>query len=289
MKKTKLFTLLLPALMLYGPVADAQWSSNMQQDQRILSTFFAQAGAENGTTMGELIIKSALFFLNTPYVGHTLEVGGKEEQLIINLRELDCTTFMETCVALSRVQQMQTPFFDAYCKQLQRLRYRNGTVNGYISRLHYTSDWIADNSAKGVIEDITGKIGGEPIKMQLSFMSSRPDSYVHLKGQPERTARIRQIEELISKKGKYHYIPKEKIPSLQGEIKSGDLICFTTSIEGLDISHVGIAYWRGDELTFIHASSTARKVVIDPKSIYEYCKSISSNTGIMVLRCRDTT
>ena len=259
----------------------------MEQDQRIVSSFFAQVTADHDAKMGELMVKSALFFLETPYVGHTLEVGGDEERLVINVRELDCTTFMETCVALSRTLQMQTPFFDAYCKQLQRIRYRNGMVNGYVSRLHYTSDWIADNSIKGVVEDITGKIGGEPLKVQVSIMSTRPDSYVRLKGQPERRARIKQIEELINKRGTYHYIPKEKIPSLQSEVQSGDIIGFTTSIEGLDISHIGIAYWRGDELTFIHASSTAKKVVIETLSLYEYCKRIPSNTGIMVLRCRN--
>jgi hypothetical protein len=265
--------------------AHAQWSANIQQDRHILSTFFSQTVAEKGASISELIIQSALFFLNTPYVGHTLEVGD-EERLVINLRELDCTTFMETCVALSRTLQMNTPYFDAYCKNLERIRYRNGVVNGYVSRLHYTTDWIADNVSKGILEDVTEKIGGVPLDLQLTFMSSNPDSYVHLKGQPERTARIKQVEDIVNKRGTYHYIPKEKIPSIQGQIRSGDLICFTTSMKGMDVSHVAIAYWQNGVLTFIHASSTAKKVTVEPDTLVGYCEKIRSNTGIIVLRVR---
>jgi len=182
--------------------------------------------------------------------------------------------------------QMNTLNFDAYCKELQRIRYRDGLLNGYTSRLHYTSDWIFNNAAKGVLEDVTQKIGGEPFKVQLSFMSSHPDSYIHLKGQPDRIKEIRLIEEQVNQRENYYYyIPKEKIPMVQNKIQNGHIICFTTSIEGLDISHVGIAYWQNDTLTFIHASSTAKKVIINPESLFDYCRSITSNTGIMVLEC----
>jgi len=276
-------TFLLCCAALYG-----QWSADMNQDQRIVSTFFSQVKAEEGASMGETIIKTALFFLETPYVGHTLEVGD-DERLVINVRELDCTTFLESCVALSNALQMNTASFDDYCKILERIRYRAGVLNGYVSRLHYTTDWIADNVAKGFVEDINQKIGGEPFNVQVSFMSSNPDSYKHLKGQPERIARIKQIEESINKRGTYHYIPKGKIPLLQAQIKSGDLIGFTTSVKGMDISHVGIAYWQNNVLTFIHASSTAKKVIVNPESLFEYCNKMGSNTGIVVLRCKETS
>jgi len=278
-------TTLIITFLLYGASVYAQWSSDMAQDRSILSSFFSRVKAVENASMGEQIIQSALYFLDTPYVGHTLEIG-EEEQLIINLRELDCTTFMENCIALSRAIQMKTPHFDAYCKILEYMRYRNGKVDGYVSRLHYTTDWIADNVAKGVLEDITRQAGGKPLHLQLSFMSSNPDSYKHLKERPDRVERIRQIEEQINKRGNYYYIPKEEIPIHQKQIKSGDIIGFTTSIKGLDISHVAIAYWQGDVLTFIHASSTAKKVIVEPDSLLDYCNKVKSNTGIVVLRCR---
>ena len=287
MKTIKLFGILILAFLFCRVDLHAQWSSDIQQDQQILHSLFNQVKADEGASIGVLMRQCALFFLNTPYVDHTLEVAGAEERFVINLRELDCMTFMETCVALCYTIETNTLSFEAYCKYLERIRYRVGVINGYTSRLHYMTDWIADNRAKGMVDDITKSIGGEPFKVQLSYMSSHSDAYVHLKGQPERTARIRQIEDLINKRGGYYYIPKQEIPSIAELIQNGDVICFTTSIEGMDVSHVGIAYWRGDELTFIHASSTAQKVIVEPVSLFEYCQRISSNTGIMVLRCKE--
>jgi len=279
--------LILTCALLFTAIrVEGQESTNMAADKAIISNFFTRVQLREGERFGDLIVRTALFFLNTPYAGATLEIGD-EERLVINLRELDCTTLMETCIALSSAIRMNRPDFETYCRQLERIRYRVGALNGYVSRLHYMTDWIVDNGAKGVIEDITQKIGGESLKVHLSYMSSHPNAYKHLKDRPERTARIRQIEELINKRGNYHYIPKEKIPALRAQIQNGDLICFTTSIEGLDVSHVGIAYWQEGELTFIHASSTAKRVIVNPVSLFEYCINISSNTGIIVLRCRD--
>ena len=271
------------AVLLFGSKANGQVSTDMVKDKEIIAHFFDQVKWEEGEAPGDLMIRTALFFLHTPYVGATLEIG-EEEQLVVNLRELDCTTFMESCVALSRTLQMRTPNFDSYTKQLRYIRYRNGAINGYLSRLHYTTDWIADNVAKGVVLDVTKEIGGEPFKVDLFFMSSNSDKYKHLKDQPERTARVRQIEKQISRREGYFFIPKAQIPLLQNLIHHGDIICFTTTIPGMDISHIALAYWRGEELTFIHASSAAQKVIVEPISLYEYCQRMSSNTGIVVLR-----
>ncbi|MCL1973723.1 MAG: DUF1460 domain-containing protein [Bacteroidetes bacterium] len=261
----------------------AQLGADIPQDRQIAQNYFVQVKATDAPEFGDLIIRTARFFINTPYVGATLEVGDTE-QLVVNLHELDCTTFMETCLALSRVVAAGTPDFEAYCRQLQQIRYRGGVIDGYTSRLHYTSDWIADNKAMGMVEDMTKAAGGRPLKMQLSFMSTHPDSYKHLKGHTDRIDFMRQVEARINDSGDYYYIPKEEIRKNEQAIRSGDIIGFTTSMQGMDISHIGIAYWQDDVLTFIHASSTAKKVIINPESLRDYCAGIKSNTGIIVLR-----
>ena len=50
-------------------------------------------------------------FLGLPYVGHTLE-NGDEEHLIVNLHELDCTTFVETVLALTLCDKDDQRTFD---------------------------------------------------------------------------------------------------------------------------------------------------------------------------------
>ena len=83
-------------------------------------------------------------FLGIPYVAHTLELGDKEH-LIVNLHGLDCTTFVETVVALSMCDQQNKRTFDDFCQNLTKIRFREGKMTDYTSRLHYFTWWAEDN------------------------------------------------------------------------------------------------------------------------------------------------
>jgi len=229
------------------------------------------------------MVQAALFFSGTPYVAGTLD-RDSVEQLVVNLRELDCMTLVENCLALSRTIQRPSPDYESYEQELQQIRYRNGFINGYVSRLHYTSDWIFDNAGKGIIEDVTYALGGRKYKPNVFFMSENYQKYPHLAADSSAVQQIALVEQAINARNNYYYIPKKEIAQRQSLIKSGDIICFTTAIPGLDISHFAIAYWHKNQLTFIHASSTAKKVIINPESLNDYCNAIRSCTGIMVLR-----
>ena len=229
------------------------------------------------------IVRAALSFLDTPYVGATLE-RSDEEELIINLQEVDCMTLVEYCLALSRTVQLPSPDWETFKRELRQIRYRNGVINGYVSRLHYSTDWIFNNAGNGFFEDVTHALGGRKFNVDVHFMSKNSEKYRHLADNPENVQQIELIEKAINERNIYYYIPKKEIAQHQSKIKNGDIICFTTSIAGLDISHLGIAYWNKQQLTFIHASSTAKKVLINPESMIDYCNSIRTCTGIMVLR-----
>ncbi|MDR2683613.1 MAG: DUF1460 domain-containing protein [Dysgonamonadaceae bacterium] len=236
----------------------------------------------------ELIVQAALALLDRPYVAQTLE-GNEEEKLIVNLRELDCMTLVENCLALSRAAQSPHPDYEDFVRQLKTIRYRAGILNGYTSRLHYTTDWITDNAGMGIIEDITYALGGKRFRPQVGFMSSHPERYPALKENPQKVEEIREIEQTINQRTSYYYIPKSEIRDKQSLIQSGDLVGFTTNLPGLDISHVAIAYWNKGQLTFIHASTKYMKVVINPEPLIDYCSEIKTNTGIVVLRPRTVT
>ena len=62
-----------------------------------------------------------------PYVAKTLEVN-REERLVVNLRQLDCTTYVETVLALALCMKQKAHTFQAFCSNLQRLRYEDGKV-----------------------------------------------------------------------------------------------------------------------------------------------------------------
>ena len=80
-------------------------------------------------------------FIGTKYAAHTLEDKG-DEQLVINLSGLDCTTFVENALVFARLIKTGKSSFRDYENELQKIRYRNGVINGYPSRLHYFTDWI---------------------------------------------------------------------------------------------------------------------------------------------------
>ena len=274
---------ILPILTLFIPFSEnlsAQVSSDWNRDLEILGKFLQSTPR---STVDSNMVHAALFFLNTPYVANTLDTLDKED-LIINFREMDCMTFVENCLTLSRMLRYPNPDMDCFERELRLIRYRNGILNDYTSRLHYTSDWIFDNVKKGIVEDITYALGGQKFKPNVSFMSENYMKYKHLKDNPEAVKEIEAIEREINNRGSYYFLPKQEIGAHQSLIKSGDIICFTTSVPGLDISHFGIAYRYKGQLTFIHASSTAKKVIINPESLVDYCNKINSNTGITVLR-----
>ena len=110
-------------------------------------------------------------------------------------------------------------------------------------------------------------------------MTTHSDSYKQLDKCPDRVREIGNVEKLLNESGPYYFIPQDKIKECESQIRNGDIICFRSNVEGLDISHVALAYWDKGELKFIHASFKEKKVVIDRQTIADYAKN-----GIRVVR-----
>lgn len=234
-----------------------------------------------GKTPNELNILIGQWFLETPYVEKTLELPGSEK-LVINLMGVDCTTFLETVVTLSRLVDSKNFTFEAFEKNLEELRYREGKNQGYPSRLHYFSDWIFDNEEKGIINDVTEEVGGEPYPNQPTFMSENPKFYPQL-SDPKNLEEIKITEGIIQNRG-YFFIPKTEISKLEKNIQSGDLIAITTSMNNLDIVHTGFAILKNGRIHLLHASSKNGEVEISEKPLSEYLAGNKSQSGIMVMR-----
>ena len=230
---------------------------------------------------GELALTVGAYFLKTPYVAGTLEQE-KGESLQINLRQLDCFTFVENTMALARLIRLGKPSFADFAASLEAIRYRKGLLDGYSSRLHYFSDWLYDNQKKGWIKDITKEIGGEPFRKQFSFMTANRDKYTALQC-PDTYGRIRAVERACSERFLYHLL-KARLRTCADKIQNGDLIAITTDIEGLDVVHAGIAVKIKKSLHLLHASQRAGKVVISGETLYRYLAQCKSRQGIMVAR-----
>ncbi|MDO8722653.1 MAG: DUF1460 domain-containing protein, partial [Syntrophales bacterium] len=73
----------------------------------------------------ELALAVGSHFLGTPYVAGTLEQG-KRENLQINLRQLDCFTFVENTMALANLIKRGKSSFADFAASLEAIRYRKG-------------------------------------------------------------------------------------------------------------------------------------------------------------------
>lgn len=252
-----------------------------EEDQVIFNRLLEEMKGKESLPTGELMIHVGRFFLGTPYVAAALET--EKEVLVVNLRELDCMTFVENVLALTQTLKQEESTFERYCYNLQEMRYRNGVIEDYTDRLHYTTDWIHENESRGVVKDVTQEIGGVLYPMQLSFMSTHPDSYKQLQGNSERIFTITEKEKEISSRS-YYYIPEVAIEHLGESMSDGDIVSFVTSIKGLDVSHVGLIYRENGKLTFIHASSSLKKVIVNEGLLSEYVARIKNNIGVIITR-----
>ena len=230
-------------------------------------------------------------FLGVPYVAHTLEVNDKE-QLVVNTRELDCTTLVETVTALTLCAQQGKKTWKDYLTTLQTLRYRQGKLDGYASRLHYFSDWIRDKQAMKIVKEIQAP--NPPFtavqRVNVNYMSTHPTAYKALKAQPELVPVIRKQEQQLTGL-KARYIPKSALrrstKALRQAVHDGDIIAITCNKKGLDIAHLGFAVWKKDGLHLLNASMIHKKVVEEPMTFYQYLQKHSSHTGIRVLRIKN--
>ena len=226
-------------------------------------------------------------FIGVPYVAHTLEVND-EEQLVVNTRQLDCTTLVETVTALKLCTQNGKRAFADYLKALQLLRYRHGKLNGYASRLHYFTDWIRDKAEMNMIEDIQRP--NPPFSavqtVNVNYMSTHPSAYKALSANASLVPEITSQEQSLTGV-KVRYIPKRLLRNnalLRQVVKDGDILAITCNKPGLDIAHLGFAVWRKNGLHLLNASMLHKKVIEEPMTLYQYMQKHKTFTGIRVVR-----
>ena len=244
-----------------------------------------------GRTPTETAVSIGKSLLGKPYTPHTLESDGPEE-LVVNLRAFDCTTFLETTLALSLAyheagNQAHNPDkLDAsFRKFLTRLRYRNGQINGYASRLHYFSEWLRDNDRKDLLRDISHELPGSmAVAKSVNYMTAKIGKYPSM-SDPAVFKQIAQTESVVSQQS-FYFVPKKNLRTAEKSLREGDIIMIMASRPGLDMKHCGLAVWQSGRVHLLHASSIGKKVMITPQSLTDYVLANRWLSGIRVARLR---
>ena len=282
MKKfTLMLVLLLSVATCHGQPKRAEVDYvTTPEDRALAEKVLADLKAHPGETPGAQMVRAAKDLLGQPYVAGTLEEL-PEEKLCIYLTRTDCILFVETCLGLVRAAR-QDGDFETLASELQQSRYRDGVATRYEDRLHYTTEWARQGEKRGTVENISGALGGVSLDHPVHYMSTHPDAYARMND----VSAIAAVEDRINAETST-YIPKSKLKGALDGIRSGDIIFFNTRVDGLDISHCGIALAEpGKPVTFIHASTVPMKVVVESRTLEEYVTGKKATTGIEVYRVR---
>lgn len=260
--------------------ASAQNIIYEKEDSIFIEEIAKKHPLEGFQTKGDRVVALAKEFIGKDYVAGTLDKY-KNEPLFISCSKLDCTTFVELILAIAICKESE---FTEVCRTLEQIRYRDGERNGYASRLHYISWWIDDSAKQKIIKESQSRHHIAEQVLELNFMSSYPEKFPQIRNNPQIKDSIAKYELDFGCK-EVKYIPKPSVKEVKkDDIADGDIIAIVTNIKGLDISHIGIAYWIEEELHMIHASSSKKKVICDPMLLYEYLSKSSSSIGIRIFR-----
>ena len=226
-------------------------------------------GANQEQDSNTLMLYFARQLTGTPYKSATLEIN-KSEKLVVNLRQLDCKTYIETVTALTLTTLSPDSNWDTYCAWLERIRYTGGDNHGICHEVKREGKpWTAQQ------------------KLHIDYMSRNPQLYPMLRGNQHDISLIRQHEQALTGRT-ISYIPKALLNqgrNQRRDIHDGDIIAIVTKRRGLDTSHTGIAVWGKDgKLHLLNASKPYRRVILDPQPICQTLGKWSNPQGVRIVR-----
>lgn len=267
----------------------AQAQGEVRFGNESVDTTFISDLLDRGIALGNVGPEARVAFFGrafegVPYGAHTLE--GAEEVLTVRTDSLDCTTFVETAMALAYTVGEGRGSWRDFVYNLRRLRYRGGEVNGYPSRLHYICDWAVDNKHRGNFKDATDAFPRVSIMQRtIDFMSSHRDRYPAL-ADSSNYARIRAVENGY----RQHRFPYIKtidlnLKATKAAFHDGDVVALVSNLKDLDVTHMGIVVKDpSGEPYLLHASSSHGKVEVSERPLADFLKRNRQWVGVRVFR-----
>jgi cell wall-associated NlpC family hydrolase len=229
---------------------------------------------------GEIVQWVGEQLVGRPYVAGLLDAP-PEETLVVDLTRFDCVLYVENVLAIARAVALNQDTFEDYARGVEALRYRDGAMDGYCSRLHYFSDWIADNERRGAVQNVTAAVGGERFDKTVSFMSENREAYPKLVSDETFACVVAAEGELADLE--LFYVPQDRIADAYGLLQPGDVIATATSIGGLDVTHTGFVHKTEAGTGFMHASLSSDRVKVSD-DLGDYVQGIPNQVGVVVAR-----
>lgn len=267
------------------------WRRGDDDHERLIqwcATLEAERLLARDVPMGRIAVRVGELAAGSPYVAGTLDDYIKAgqprcEPLILSLSRFDCVTLVEACLAVGRAASSGDTMWEAFARETERMRYRDGQRSDYGSRLHYFSEWISDGARRGLVRDLGEELGGRADTRPLRFMTEHRGSYPAL-AYDDIFSEIAAIERRLDDRPRW-VIPTESLARIVPQLETGDVLAFATSIAGLDVTHTALAYRdRAGTMRVLHAPLSGGVVEVTRSTLPEYVRAIRRCTGILVAR-----
>ncbi len=249
---------------------------------RQLSAWFRAVGPPRPQeAFGALVARAARLKLGKPYYDEPWHPG--PEALESRVDSFQCVSLVESSLAVARCLWRNAPTALCFLHEVQNLRYRHGEVEGYPSRLHYFEDWLSDNAARGHLALLTRNLGGLPVTLNYSYMSSHPAKFPALEDADIRAA-ISATEARLSHT-KMYVLDRDKIQVIERQLQSGDIVAVASRVGGMMVTHTGLVTFDEAHVAhLLHASSAQHHVVLTKEDLAEYILRRAERRGILVAR-----
>jgi hypothetical protein len=266
--------------------------------------------ANAGLSVAEKIDVFSEHFLGEPYIREALgegEQGKYDRDPLYRFDGFDCTTYVETVVALAHAQDISS-FKDI----LVRIRYKDGAVS-FTSRNHFPEvDWVPNNEAAGFIREVTAEVAhdsqwatAQTVINKRGWFEKLPESYINVPGISE-DDRVSLWHQLVAEGAKFGKIPastpylplsvifRNGVPDLDllARIPSGSVVNVVRPNwqhesdlgTNLNISHQVIVIKKNGRILLRQANSIAKQVT-ESLLTDELRRYLSSSTirGIEIL------
>jgi hypothetical protein len=206
------------------------------------------------------LLKVSRMFLQVPYAWSPLGEGEgntPDEDPLMRFDVADCTTFLETSMAMFRSSSLEEAQ-----KVLHEIRYIEGKV-GYRHRKHFMmAQWIPLNQKAGFITDITRKIGGDAV----AVASKRLDAEVWKRRRKQAGWPELDAGEVPAGVFRLPIIPIDRARELASRIPAGTIV----NVVRIDyrsmpvrISHQGLVVVRRGKRYLRHAARSGYQRVVD--------------------------
>ncbi len=257
-----------------------------EQSTELTRWYQAIGQKRRNETFGNLVIRAGMLQIGKPYINPP-DPPGAVEELVVELRSFECVSFVESTLAMARcVWKNENIATGEACfvRELEQQRYRHGIRQDYNSRLHYFSEWLTDNSARGLLDmKINRALGAETLPFRFNFMSTHPQYYPPLSN-TRILHGIQATENRISATP-MAIISDNTLAKGDPQFQDGDVVAIVGNKKGLLISHTGFVHVdEKGKMHILHASSYQKRVLLTTAGVANYIRRRSERRGVIAAR-----